>query len=85
MAGNVIEAIELLTAVGNKINGSAMPVNTPYVRNALFVSMPKARSCTGMDTASMLCKIFRSIRLAVNGTDKAVNSFKEDKNMEGVA
>ena len=77
MAGSVIDAMALLMAVGNRISGRAIPVSTPYIRRESFVLMPNTRSCMGMDTASILCRILRSIRLAVNGMDNAVSSFRE--------
>ena len=54
IAGSIIDAIELVTAEGNKMQGKAIPVNTPYILSDSEVVMPYVRSCTGIDTASIL-------------------------------
>lgn len=65
----------LVIAEGKSIQGSAIPVSTPYVLRDLFTENPKACNCKGMETASILCNKLRRTRLQVNGNDRSRISF----------
>ena len=53
-AGMRTAPMELVTAEGNWMQGSAMPVSTPYSRSASEVSSPYSLRQMGMEAASML-------------------------------
>ena len=72
--GSSIVDTALVIADGNKMQGSAIPVKTPYVLSASFALIPKFSKDKGIETASILCKILRRTLLPVTGKEKMINS-----------
>lgn len=65
--GRSMEDTALVIAEGNRIQGSAIPVRTPYTCKDREEDIPEYWRKTGMDTASILCRMFNNTRLAVRG------------------
>ena len=59
-----------------------MPDRTTYTVKAVSESSPYSSRETGMDTASILCKILSSTRLPVSGKDRYSNSAEDEMNFE---
>ena len=65
--------MELVIAEGKRINGSAIPVRTPYTLRASEGEKPKARSRSGIHMASVLAKRFSTSRVPIRGKAAAIN------------
>ena len=66
--GQQHNAMEPVSAVGNRMKGSDMPVRIPYSLRAEAVLRPNMRSLSGMAMASMLCRKFWMMRPAERGS-----------------
>ena len=80
MAGSSRTERELVTTVGSRTTGIAMPVRVPNIESASSRPQPEAMSAEGMRMDSALAKRFKVTRLAVSGgqAEKAGGSLTAD-------
>ena len=75
IVGSSMVETEFVIADGNRMQGNAMPVSTPYILRESEEGIPNACNLSGMEMASILCKMFNNVLLAVNGIASEKSSF----------
>jgi hypothetical protein len=74
--GRSMVEMEFVIAVGKRMQGSAIPVRTPYVDSASAFAKPYFCRKIGMEMASTLWKMLITRRFVVSGTAMCKRSLK---------
>ena len=83
--GSSRTAMELVMAEGNRMNGSAMLVSTPYMDRASELVRPKLISLLGIQIASALPRTLSIRRLPIRGRARAIRGAAVSRKERGIA
>ena len=77
--------MELVMAEGNRMNGRAMLVSTPYMDRASELVRPELISLLGIQIASALPRTLSISRLPISGRARAISGAAVSRKERGIA